>query len=422
MKKISFKKICQTYRKSFIGFAFLLTCFLSLSLGCTLSMTDRTDYGSQIVNVIRNNNKSNGEGQTYWRCEPISSRKDWLGWGVKSYLTSLANPWATYGEQKNNNCFFYTDSGLNQTFIKNPSTNEIIPVSIFASPASRSLSCFDIRLENNLTPNTKYDFYCSKSVSNLLKSNLEAELIVDCGVKQVSSIRFNGVVESFGYKFIDDIANRNENYIIVPYVLKDDAGKEEIVSYDMQKYTGQTSFYAILKNDKYENNYYGLMINAIYQMGGVKDQLCYKGTYIDSTSNLFDKYEDIDSSVQKNYLEINKNGNYIGTVFGIILILLSIASLSFLLLKLKNGFYAFGTKIIFLASSISLIIYWIIGELFYNSNLTSIVFWDIGSRIFSFIFVTLVTIALIVLLLYLNKDKKVHEKQTSGVEYYSIDI
>lgn len=421
MKKNSVKHIINKHKKGLVGSIFAFLSMLSLSIGCSLSLSNYTDIGSQIVNVIRKNNRTNVEGQTYWRCEPIESRTDWLGWGVKSYLTSLANPWATYGDANNNNCFFYTDASLNQTFVRNPSNGELIPVSVFASPSSRSLACFDIKLENDVPVNTKYDFYCSKSLASILGNNLEEkELIVNCGNEQRTNISFNGIVKTFGYDFINRIVENNQNYIILPYIIKT-VSSEEIISYDMKKYTGQTSFYAVLKSDKYENNYYVSMIDAIYQMGGVKNQLCYKGTYIDSYVDLFGKYENINSAVQNDYLNIveRKNTNIVNTIAGAFLITASIVLLGFLLLKMRKGFWEFNFLNVFVSASFALIIFWIVGEILYRSNVQNMIFWDIGGRIFAFAFVSIVSLITILIAQYLNKNR--HE-EIDNLEYYSIDI
>ena len=409
------------YKKSILGFAFALLSTTSVSFGNSFILSSKTDIGSQMTNIIRLNNRLNDERQTYWRCEPVESRRDWLGWGVKSYLTSLANPWATYGDIKNNNCFLYTDASKGQTFIRNQSNNELIPVSVFSSPSSRSLSCFDIQLESGGEVNTKYDFYCSKSLADTLNWNLDNQsLVVDCGGEEASNISFNGVVKTFGYDFINKFVGDNKNYIIVPYILHTEE-KDEIISYDMQKYTGQSSFYALLKNDRYENNYYSLMINSIYQMGGVKDQLCYKATFIDSFDGLKTSYEEINSSVQSDYLKTIESfsGNVAHIVIGIVLIIVGATGIILLLFKLNKKIYQINTLNMFFASSASLIIFWLFGEILYKVDVSKMLFWDIGSRIISFVLVAVISAVTVAIARYLSKNSF---KEISNIEYNSIDI
>lgn len=420
MKKTEIKSTFRKLKKNIIGFAFTLTSTLSVSFGASLFFSNKIDFGSNMANVIRCNNMSE-EKTTYWRCEPIESRLDWLGWGVKSYLTSLANPWAVYGDQNNNNCFLYTDSSLEQSFIKKPNSDELIPVSIFASPSSRSLSCFNIKLKDNKIVDTKNNFYCSEYIADILNNNLENQsLIVKCGSEQINSVTFSGVVESFGNDFINRFIGSNKNFIIVPYTHQIE-DKNEIISYDMRRFTGQSTFYALLKNDRYENNYYSLMIDSIYQMGGVKGQLCYKATYIDSFDDLFKTYNLIDSKVQANYLRLvnSTSKNTINLAIGIVLIICGVALLSVLIWQQNKKKYSLTTFSSIIASSLSLIIFWIIGEILYYSNVTLIIFWDIGGRIFSLILTLILTTLFIIISRHFNNDR---HKGSNNLEYYSIDI
>ena len=421
MKTKRLVDVFKKYKKSLFGTAFVLASMIVLSFGCSLTLSNRIDFGSQMSNIIRLNNKTNDEHQTYWRCEPIESRKDWLGWGVKSYLTSLANPWAVYGDENNNNCFLYTDSSAGQTFIRNKNTDELISISVFASPSSRSLSCFDIKLSSGSEADTKNDFYCSEHLAQLLNNDLsEQQLIVNCGSEVASNISFNGVIKSFGYDFVNKFLGGKDLYIVVPYIFEID-GKEKIVSYDMQNFTGQSSFYAVLKNDRYENNYYALMIDSIYQMGGVKDQLCYKGTYIDSFDDLQTQYELIESAVQKNYLNLvaQKSKGSTNLVCGIVMISISLISIAIMLIKMKRNFYAINVFNSIVSSSIALMVFWLFGEIFYKSNVTTVLFWDISGRIFAFIFVFVVTVIISVITTFMGKNR---HKEKDNIEYYSIDI
>ena len=420
MKRVLLERI-KNLKKHFIGFCFVVFNTLSLSVGCSLTLSVRTDLGSNLVNVIRLNNSSNGEKQTYWRCEPIESRKDWLGWGVKSYLTALANPWATYGDVSNNNCFLYTDVSLNQTFIRDSANDELIPISVFASPSSRSLSCFDIKLSDGKAVNTKYDFYCSKSLAELLGGQTkDQQLVVKCSGEQSTQISFDGVIESFGYSLPNTILNGNENYIVVPYIFKS-GNKEEIISYDMHAYTGQASFYAVLKNDRYENNYYSLMINAIYQMGGVQNQLCYKATYIDSSSDLLTPFDDISSSVQQKYIDTLKsnNDNISLLVLGAFVLLINLAAIPLLLFKMKHSFYEISVTNVIIGSSLGLILFWCLGELFYITRIQNILFWDTGSRTFALCLIAIVALIVSMVSKTLIKNR---QKEINNLEYYSIDI
>ena len=403
-----------------LGSVLAFACFLSISIGASLSFSNKVDFGSKMTNVIRCNN-SRTKGFTYWRCEPIDARRDWLGWGVKSYLTSLSNPWAVYGDQSNNNCFLYTDASLGQTFIQNVNSEDLIPISVFASPSSRSLSCFGIQLKDKKEIDTKNNFYCSESLANLLNYNLEDQkLVVKCGDESINSITFSGVVESFKYDLPSKIINEQKNFIIVPYVYEI-GGTNEIISYDMKNFTGQSKFYAVLKNDRYENNYYSLMIDAIYQMGGVKDQLCYKATYIDSLEELLLPYDSIHSNVQNYYVEIlaNNSKDFFKTIFGITLISIGIVALGILIWKQKNKLYELKTVGTLCGSSFALIIFWLLGEIFYYSKITSILFWDIGGRILSFLLTVIVTIIFVLIFRYINKNR---HGVNNEIEYYSIDI
>ena len=421
MKRMMLLERIKKLKKHFVGFCFVFLNALSLSVGCSLTLSVRTDLGSSLVNVIRLNNFANNEKQTYWRCEPIESRRDWLGWGIKSNLTALANPWATYGDVSNNNCFLYTDVSINQTFIRDTTTDEMIPISVFASPSSRSLSCFDIKLSEGKTVNTKYDFYCSKSLAELLGGEMDdQQLVVQCGGEHSTHISFDGVVESFGYSLPKTILNGNENYIIVPYILKAE-NKEEIISYDMLNYTGQSSFYAVLKNDRYENNYYSLMIDAIYQMGGVKNQLCYKATYIDSSNNLLTPFDEIDSLIQQKYIEVlNSNFDNIGIlVLGVLILLINLVAIALLLYKMKHSFYEFSTTNVIIGSSVGLFVFWVFGEIFYVTRLQNILLWDMGSRIFALCLICIVAFIVSMVAKTLIKNR---QKEINNLECYSIDI
>jgi hypothetical protein len=420
MKKINFKGFFKKYKKTMLGSVLTFACFLSISIGASLSFSNKVDFGSKMANVIRCNN-SKTKDFTYWRCEPIEARRDWLGWGVKSYLTSLSNPWAVYGDQVNNNCFLYTDANLGQTFIQNADSEDLIPISVFASPSSRSLSCFGIQLKDKKAIDTKNNFYCSESLANLLNYNLEDQkLVVKCGDESINSITFSGVVESFKYDLPSKIINEQKNFIIVPYVYEI-GGTNEIISYDMKNFTGQSTFYAVLKNDRYENNYYSLMIDAIYQMSGVKDQLCYKATYIDSLEELFLPYDSINSNVQNYYVEIltNNSKDIFKTIFGIALISIGVVALGILIWKQKNKLYELKTFGTLCGFSLALIIFWLLGEIFYYSKITNILFWDIGGRILSFSLTVIVMIIFVLIFRYNNKNR--HEVNNE-IEYYSIDI
>lgn len=419
MKKSSVKNWFKGIKNQVIGSLFVFACSLSISFGCSLSITNRTDFGSQMTNVIRRNNKSEKYHYTYWRCEPIESRRDWLGWGVKSYLTSLANPWATYGDVKNNNCFLFTSATMNQTFIRHPISNELVPVSVFTTPSSRSLVCFDFQLENKKSIDTKYGFYCSGSLAELLDNKIEdIEYVVNCGSENVTTLSFDGIIKNVGYDFASNFVSNSQYYIVLPYMLDDGT----IISYDMHNYTGQASFYAVMKGDRYENNYYSLMINAIYSMGGVKDQLCYKASFIDKYEDLFKSYDSIESKVQSDYIglvsseEIKKVAP---VVIGIILILAGIGSFAFLILKKNPKLYSLNRLNTIISSSFGLIAFWLIGEFLYTSSLSSMLFWDIGSRIFAFIAIVVVSIIATITLGLIRKNR---QDIFEDVEFYSIDI
>ena len=86
---------------------------------------------------------------------------------------------------------------------------------------------------------------------------------------------------------------------------------------------------------------------------------------------------------------------------------------------MDNAFYFIDSKNTIIGSIVGLIVFWIIGEIFYVSQINKMLFWDIGSRIFALLLVAASSIVIILVANYLNKNR---QKKINNLECYSIDI
>lgn len=406
----SFKKPKNFFKnlfKKLISY-FLLTLsssFLLITAGSVSSMVsfDSTDA---VVTKILENNKING--CSYWTVKAADFRNNWLGGDIKPWLYSLSNSWSIFDDNKHNHNFLVTFAEQNQTFIE--SGEDTIPVSVIASPTPSSLSSFKFKIDDGKTEfDGRESFYLSQSLFEKINT-MECSLSV---MSNHADITFNGVVTKCRNDIVQNMGITD--YIVVP------TNK----AYDMEHYTGKSTFVSVLFNDYYQN-YFCTKRFAFIDKEAKGMHSSYITSYVDRVEDIGLNHEDVTSVIQETY----DNNIQIKSLVDISAIFLAIISFVafiafaclFILFIRKNtkNYYAV-LKHSSISVFASMIVFSIMQSIVYKVAFNKWFIWNITSQITALI-VGIVLIGVACVLSVVLKKRLTRKPLIEVDDYLTIEI
>jgi len=376
-----------------IGLFVFNTCF-TFSFGLSKSCSKDEYISQQIVQ----NSKSNG--YTFWTLKTVNDRFDWLGGDLKSELYALGEPWCAIESDKYNFSFFFTNSKLNSSFVF-AKDYEKIPVNIFASPSPGALNHLNIKLKSGLKANVRECFYMSESLYNKINQNVCNLEIVERGkgLSNINQIEFSkDPVVGFDSQLISSICG--EDFIIINY----------LNSYDMKKYTGDSMFISVFKNDFYQNHFYYSRTSSIQNV--YKNKKAYLSSYHDNISSTFDYSKtDFDAESKIQFLfENNINLKSSNIVPFIVFLSFSIIEVVFIVLffiKNKRIFVAVAPFALVIGYFLYIFSHFTASIIAINTFVKpSLFFWTPTNMAYGFSFAVILVGFLLLISIFFNKKMK----------------
>lgn len=397
------KNFIKKYARKALSFFLITLSFSSLFISFSSIFTSITMPTSDaVVSAILDNNKKNGF--SLWTVKSTEERNNWLGGDIKPWLYSLSNSWSVFDDNKHNHNFLITFANQEQTFIK--IGEELVPISVIASPTPSSLVYFKFKIDEGKTAfDGKESFYLSKSLYDKVGT-------MDCSLSimnNTTNIKFAGVATSSKNPIVQSLGLTD--YIIVP------TNK----AYDMEHYTGKSTFVSILFNDYYQNYYcvkrFAFIDKSVKQMRSV-----YTTSYLDNLSDLQIDHADVVSTIQNVY----DNSEYrsktsIWFVISFLVLTVVFSLLTFLWLKKNKDDLIYILRCSPLFVLIALIVYSIAQSLAFKFIHSHWMIWSIQTQLILLLVAALFIAGLLVAHSFLKKRISklvVPDKDL----YYEIDI
>ena len=397
------RDIFKKYSRKALSF-FLITISLSslfISIG-SISTSISTPTSDAVVSTILDNNKKNGF--SLWTVKATDKRNNWLGGDIKPWLYSLSNSWSVFDDDKHNHSFLITFAEQEQTFMK--IGEELVPISVIASPTPSSLMYFKFKIDEGKTIfDGKESFYLSKSLYDKVETK-ECSLSI---MNNTTDVKFSGIVTSAKNPIIQKLGLTD--YIIVP------TNK----AYDMEHYTGKSTFVSLLFNDYYQNYYcvkrFAFIDKSVKQMNSV-----YTASYLDNLADLHEDHADVISTIQEAY----DNSNYrsktsLWFVAGFLILTIAFSLISFFWLKKNRDDLMHVLRYSPLFVLFSLVIYSITQTLAFKYVHSHWMIWSIQTQLILLLIGLLFIVGLFLThsLLKKHKSKKVVLEKDL---YYEVDI
>ena len=296
----------------------LMTLSLSslfISIG-SISTAISTTTSDAVVSAILDNNKTNKF--SLWTVKSTEQRNNWLGGDIKPWLYSLSNSWSVFDDDEHNHNFLITFASQEQTFMT--IGEDKIPISIIASPTPSSLSYFKLKIDDGKSAfDGKESFYISQSLYNKAGT-------MDCSLQimnNTTNVKFSGVVTSSKNQIVQDLGLTD--YIVVP------TNK----AYDMEHYTGKSTFVSILFNDYYQNYFCVKRFEYIDHNVKIMHSV-YTTSYLDKLSDLNKDHSEVMSNIQNVYDNATKQSKTsLWFVFSFLALMIVLSLSTFFCLK-KN--------------------------------------------------------------------------------------
>lgn len=388
---------------STFGFAFSIVA----SIAASSSLTSKNDYDCLIAD-IKENNKNNVSHKSFWTVRPIEARKNWLGGDIKPWLYSMTSAWSAFETSNYNFGFIFNPDSNGQTLIKDINNN-YIQCGILATPTPSAIKAFDLAYTSfdgkSISFNGKTGFYISESLYKKTKLDKTVLRVFD---DKITEITFDGVVRPSSNIIFSSLSLAD--FIVVP-------SKN---AWDMETYTGQSTYACVMGDDYFQDLFYTTKIFFMNKFLDKKN--AYLSTFVDDVKDLPIKYENIESHLQSKYSSLVENGGYSLSNKNILFVLLSIVFSSLLsaglLLTKKISIRQFLSDLP-IAILISLIFYWVLGLSLFNLNVFS-GFWTLETQIKTLIFGLIFFAISIGIMLFLKHKKQ--ENYYYRQHYYEIDL
>ncbi len=397
------KNLIKKYARKALSFFLITLSFSSLFISFgSISTSITTPTSDAVVSAILDNNKKNGF--SLWTVKSTEERNNWLGGDIKPWLYSLSNSWSVFDDNKHNHNFLITFANQEQTFMK--IGEELVPISVIASPTPSSLVYFKFKIDEGKTAfDGKESFYLSKSLYDKVRT-------MDCSLSimnNATNIKFAGVATSSKNPIVQSLGLTD--YIIVP------TNK----AYDMEHYTGKSTFVSILFNDYYQNYYcvkrFAFIDKSVKQMRSV-----YTTSYLDNLSDLQIDHADVVSTIQNVY----DNSEYrsktsIWFVISFLVLTIVFSLLTFFWLKKNKGDLIYILRYSPLFVLVALIAYSIVQSLAFEFIHSHWMIWSIQTQLILLLVAALFIAGLLVAHSLLKKRISklvVPDKDL----YYKIDI
>ncbi len=378
-----------------------------VSTSACASLSSNNDYDCLIAD-IKENNKTNISHKSFWTVRPIESRKNWLGGDIKPWLYSMTSAWSVFETNNYNFGFIFNPDSNGQTAIRDRESN-YIQCGVLATPTPSAIKAFGLTYTSfdgkSISFNGKEGFYISESLYSKIKSKESAIKVFD---SKTTEIAFDGIVHPSSDIIFSSLSLTD--FIVVP-------SKN---AWDMETYTGQSTYACVIGDDYFQDLFYTTKIFFMNKFLDKKN--AYLSTFVDDAKDLPTKYENIESRLQSKYSFLVENGGYTLSSTSILFVLLSVvASLLLnvvLFVKKKNNFLN-AIKDLPATILISLILYWLLGFVLFKNNIISCI-WTLETQLITLIVGLLILVASIVIgLIFKPKKEEVHNYEE---HLYEINI
>ena len=269
-----------------ILFFLLNVCVVTLNLfgASAISAYHNPNELDYIVNSIVVNNKNGGKEMSFWQITPdVDYYGNWHHWQLDETIYSISEFYTTRGFTDHNYTFMINYSSNREVFYSDADSTHYI--SLITSPSRVGFKSLGLSFLNDYQPDYKNDFFISEKLFDNLKRNDNSVDLSICST--VKNIVYSGIVKTISNNVVEGLVG--DEFIVVPYKY----------AFEIEEYTGHTSFVLCLRNDYYENYAFSRVIKHAFY--GIEKGSKHKAYFHDFVSTLSIPYERPNSVLQSDY-------------------------------------------------------------------------------------------------------------------------